>query len=88
MHFKAGSREAKATLEIGDKKYSVKAPTVAQSVQIAKALDELKEDPMAQSEAMKSYICELGSIPRADLDSVENDIFVELFWHVVTPKKN
>lgn len=88
MHFKAGSKEAKATLEIGETKYSIKAPLVAQSVKIAEDLDKNKDDAMAQSECMKQFICELGAIPRKEIDKIEQDMFVELFWYIITPKKN
>lgn len=87
MHFKSGQGLSKATLEIGDKTYKIKAPSVGQSTALVESLEEFSGKTVEQSKLMKEFICELGSIPMEELNLIENELFNELFDYVITPKK-
>lgn len=87
MHFKAGSKEPKATLEIGDKTYKIFAPTVGQTDSYSEKYNQLKEDPKGLNGLMLDFISELGSIPKDELLKIENEMFSELFTYVMTPSK-
>lgn len=89
MHFKSGDRSPKAVLEIGDKTYKIFSPTVGQADRFTKAYSESKENPEKLGGLMKSYICELGSIPPGEIEKIENDLFYDVFSHVINSvKKN
>jgi hypothetical protein len=88
MHFKSGSREPKATLEIGENTYKIMPPTVGQSDKFAKVYAENKGNAGVVTDMMQDYICELGSIPKTEIVKIENDMFLELFTYVISGKKN
>lgn len=87
MHFKSGEKKAKATVEIGDKTYTIYPPTVQQSDEFSEAFNLNKDDHSKVKMLMKVYICKLGSIPMEELNKIDNDLFVEIFQHVTEPKK-
>lgn len=87
MHFKAGQLKAKATLEIGDKTYSIRPPSVGEATALAEAVDALSGKTMEQSKLMKEFVCSLGDIPIDVLNSIENELFNELFDYIIQPKK-
>lgn len=87
MHFKSGDKKPKATLEIGEKTYSIRTPSVKEASDLSDAVELLAGKPMEQSKEMKKFICLLGNIPSDELNSIENELFNEIFEYVITPKK-
>jgi hypothetical protein len=87
MHFKSGEKKAKATLEIGEKTYQIMPPSVGEATSLAEAVDALTGKPMEQSKVMKDFICSLGKIPLDELNTIENELFNDLFDYVIQPVK-
>jgi hypothetical protein len=87
MHFKAGVAKPKATLEIGDKTYSIRTPSVGEATALADKIGELVGKPMEQSKVMKQFVCDLGMIPFDELEKIENELFNDLFDYIIQPKK-
>lgn len=87
MHFKSGGAKPKATLEIGDKTYSIRAPSVKEASDLSEVIESLSGKTKEQGIEMKKFICVLGGIPMEELDSIENELFNDVFEYVITPKK-
>lgn len=87
MHFKSGGAKPKATLEIGEKTYSIRAPSVKEASDLSESVEALSGKTKEQGVEMKKFICLLGSIEMAELDKIENELFNEIFEYVITPKK-
>lgn len=87
MHFKAGAVKPKATLEIGSKTYTIKAPLVGQVSKMSEAI-QAETSRQKQGEIPKQFICDLGGIPMKELELLEQETFDALFAHVIDSKKN
>jgi len=87
MHFKSGGAKPKATLEIGEKTYSIRSPSVKEASDLSEVVESLSGKTKEQGVEMKKFICLLGSIEMQELDKIENELFNEIFEYVITPKK-
>lgn len=86
MHFKAESKP-KATLEIGSNTYKITAPLVGQTASLSEALSA--EPSLSKQNLMtKQFMCDLGQIPMAELEKLDQDLFNQLFDFIVSSKKN
>lgn len=87
MQFKSGATKPKATLEIGTKTYELKSPTVGQTNALMTALED-NDSTKDKGLLMRKFICDLGKIPLDELDKIEQELFNQLFEHMVSSKKN
>lgn len=86
MHFKAESKP-KATLEIGSKTYSIKAPLVGAIAELSEKMDA-ETSLVKKNEMTKQFICDLGEIPMVEISKLEQEMFNQLFEFIVNSKKN